>query len=476
VLDDLARRFSPQLPGITDWSLRLVERRDQAVRVRRDVLQPIRLQQSVGACITVRADTGIGYAATSDLTPSGLREATVRARDWADCNSQYGLLEPGAFPWPSGQGAYRTPVQQAWSTPALGDSIAQLQGLNRRLKCHAAIVHWEAGLAYRHSRTLITSSRGAAIDQAIDYLCPDLLVVATAGAETQQRTFGSDYVRQGGLEQLEAIGFNSAAERIAEDAVALLHAPDCPTGCQDLLLLPAQMVLQIHESIGHPLELDRILGDERNYAGGSFVSLDMLGRYQYGSALLNVSFDPGLPEQLASYAYDDDGTTAEHQVLIRDGLLLRALGGVSSQQRAGVEGVACARADNWNRPPIDRMANLNLEPGTSSFAELVASIERGVLMDSNRSWSIDDLRNKFQFGCEYGRLIEAGELKGLVKNPGYRGVSAEFWRNLAGVGDAESLRVMGLATCGKGEPNQIMQVGHAAPPCVFRAVEVFGAG
>jgi predicted Zn-dependent protease len=241
-----------------------------------------------------------------------------------------------------------------------------------------------------------------------------------------------------------------------------------------VLLAPDQMILQIHESIGHPLELDRILGDERNFAGTSFVTLDMLGSYRYGSDLLNVTFDPTEPAELASYGWDDEGTRAEKVHLIREGILLRPLGGAISQARAGVPGVASARADNWNRPPIDRMANLNLEPGDADFDALVASIDRGVYMETNNSWSIDDSRNKFQFGCERGRLIENGRLGAVVKNPGYRGISASFWRNLARVGDASTRQVLGTPYCGKGEPSQVIRVGHASPACVFRNVDVFG--
>jgi predicted Zn-dependent protease len=242
----------------------------------------------------------------------------------------------------------------------------------------------------------------------------------------------------------------------------------------DVLLAPDQMILQIHESIGHPLELDRILGDERNYAGTSFVTPDMFGSYRYGSDLLNITFDPTRPEEFASYAFDDDGQPAQREYLIRNGILLRGLGGVTSQARSRLPGVANARATSWNRPPIDRMANLNLEPGTSSFADLVAAVERGVYMQTNLSWSIDDSRNKFQFGCEWGQLIENGKLTTIVKNSNYRGVSATFWRNLKMAGNRDTVEVLGSPFCGKGEPNQIIRVGHASPACLFAEVEVFG--
>lgn len=238
--------------------------------------------------------------------------------------------------------------------------------------------------------------------------------------------------------------------------------------------MPDQMMLQIHESIGHPLEMDRILGDERNYAGTSFVKASDFGHLQYGSSLLNVTFDPTIGEELASYSHDDDGTPASKAFLIRGGLLLRPLGGALSQFRSGLDGVANSRACGWNRAPIDRMANLNIEPGEQSLPQLIQGIEHGILMRTNRSWSIDDARNKFQFGCEWGQLIENGELKGIVKNPNYRGISAQFWRNLSAVGDHSTFQVLGTPNCGKGEPNQVVRVGHASPACVFRQIDVFG--
>jgi predicted Zn-dependent protease len=280
--------------------------------------------------------------------------------------------------------------------------------------------------------------------------------------------------RQGGWELVEAAALDTMVERCREEAFELLTAPNCPSGNMHLLLDPGQMMLQIHESIGHPLELDRILGDERNYAGRSFVSADMFGSYQYGSPLLNVTFDPTRSTQFASYGWDDEGNTAQRHHIIRDGILERGLGSTTSEQRSGIPGVASSRATSWNRPPIDRMANLNVEPGDSTFDELVGQVEHGVYMETNTSWSIDDSRNKFQFGCELGRIIENGELKGLVRTPNYRGVSETFWRNLSGVGDESTLEVLGTPYCGKGEPNQIIRVGHASPTCLFADVAVFG--
>jgi predicted Zn-dependent protease len=202
----------------------------------------------------------------------------------------------------------------------------------------------------------------------------------------------------------------------------------------------------------------------------------MAGHHQYGSSHLTVTFDPQVDGEVASYAFDDDGTPARREVLIDGGILKRFLGGASSQSRSGLPGVACARACNWNRPPIDRMGNLNIEPGRETLETLIKGIDDGVLMDTNRSWSIDDRRDKFQFGCEMGRRIRDGRLAEVVRNPNYRSRSGKFWRSLDGVGDRSSFRVMGVPNCGKGEPNQMIAVGHASPPCRFREIEIFGGG
>ena len=305
---------------------------------------------------------------------------------------------------------------------------------------------------------------------------PNLSATAYKDGESQQRSlYGGGLARQAGWELLDECNFLAQAQIIGDEALQFLDAPNCPEYKRELLLMPDQMMLQIHESIGHPLELDRILGDERNYAGTSFVTQEMFGNYQYGSDLLNVSFDPTLPSELASYNVDDEGLPAEKTLLIENGLLKLPLGSLSSQQRAGMAGVANARSNGWNRPPMDRMANLNIEPGKTALEDMIASVEQGVLMAANRSWSIDDSRNKFQFGCEFGRLIENGKLTSVVKNPNYRGISANFWRNLKAVGDEASREIHGTLYCGKGELNQAIPVGHASPPCLFSDIEIFGA-
>ena len=467
--------FKHVLPEVEFWSLRIVFDEVESLHVRQGVVQPPQLGQSRGAHITLVDRQGYAYAATSELNQHGFRRAIEQALAWTQISAQHPLVPTDSLPRPSQSGSYRVQPSQAWQSVSNNDKIQLLQKINHDLKIDNRIVDWQAALSHRETRSWLLTSDGVYIEQTFYYIMPGMRAVANHASDTQQRSGGGwGTARQGGLEQLASFDFEHAAPRVADEAIALLDAPECPQGNMSLLLLPSQMMLQIHESIGHPLELDRILGDERNYAGTSFVTQAMCGNYRYGSELLNVSYDPTLPNEMASYAFDDEGTPAQKTYLIRNGNLERLLGGATSQARAQLPGVATARACDWNRPAIDRMANLNLEPGDSSLQQLIGSIEHGVLMDTNLSWSIDDSRNKFQFGCELGKIIEDGEIKGIVKNPNYRGISATFWRNLAGVGDRNTFEIWGTPNCGKGEPQQLIQVGHASPACVFHDVEVFG--
>lgn len=478
--DDLravSTRFADVAPAVDHWSLRLVDERSNQLSVRRDVVQPIRESRDLGAMVTVTHAGGQGYAATSDLSRNGLERAGETAREWAlrSAPSAITRFSRGQRTPPTGR--YETRVREPWSSRSVPEKLdllrAQCQALRGGPTANPAIVDWEATLWWTEVVTGLVDSEGARLVQSFCFLVPMMSATANEGSETVTRTFGGNaYARQGGLEILDDVGFEASAERLPEQAMQLLHAPNCPSQRTNLLLAPDQVILQVHESIGHPLELDRILGDERNYAGTSFVTPEMFGSYQYGSPLLNVTFDPTRPEQLASYGWDDEGLASQKQHVIRDGVLVRPLGSASSQERAGMPGVANARATSWNRPPIDRMANLNIEPGDTPFDTLVAGVEQGIYMETNCSWSIDDSRNKFQFSCEWGQLIENGELTQVVKKPGYRGISATFWRNLAGVGDQDE--VLGTPFCGKGEPNQVIRVGHAAPHCLFHDVDVFG--
>ncbi len=492
--DPIAEVFASLGADVEFFAVRLVEEDSEVLAVRKGVPQPFSRRIDRGAMVTVIDRGAYGYAATADLSRDGLQAALDTAAAWADATRATSVLQ---YPLPADatpRGRYESPLERA--LPARAELMRLVADVDAAAQVDPRVVDSMTSIKVCvASHRYLTRLRGTAEDgdvvQVHHFVLPNVQVTVSDGVDTQTRSLGGQYngyCQQGGAEVIDRAGFVTAGAAAAREALALLEAPNCPSGHRDVLLMPDQMMLQIHESIGHPLELDRILGDERNFAGTSFVTLDMFGHYQYGSPLLNVSFDPTRPQQFASYAFDDEGGVAERALLIREGLLVKPLGGALSQARAnhllghsvddGVEigGVANTRASSWNRAPIDRMANLNIEPGTSTLGEMIASVEHGILMKTNVSWSIDDSRNKFQFGCEWGQLIEHGKLTTVVKNPNYRGVSATFWRSLKAVGDEDTFAVMGTPFCGKGEPNQVIRVGHASPACLFADIDVFGAG
>jgi predicted Zn-dependent protease len=469
--ESIRTHFASLRSAASFWSLRYVEIRQEVLAVRQDTIEPPQMRIDRGAMMTAIVNGGAGYCATSDLSAAGLQAALDNAAAWAGRASGASVSEFEAEQVEPVRGERAAGSERATlSRSAVYDLLAD--------ECRAArigdrIVERYAAFELRQVEQLYLTNSGSDVRQAFVYTVPYARVTANHGTETQSRSF--ECAQQGGLEVIARSGFTGCGRALADEALQLLTAPNCPSGTMDVLLMPDQMMLQIHESIGHPLELDRILGDERNYAGTSFVTADMFGHYQYGSPLLNVTYDPTPCDELASFSFDDEGARAEKVWLIRNGLLERPLGGRISQRRAGLPGTANSRASSWNRPPIDRMANLNVEPGESALGDMIASIERGVLMRTNVSWSIDDSRNKFQFGCEWGELIEDGRVTGVVKHPNYRGISAEFWRSLRMVGSRDTFELHGTLNCGKGEPNQAIHVGHASPACVFAGVEVFGA-
>jgi len=417
-----------------------------------------------------------GYAATSDFSEVALRSAAAQAYQQALAASRWAVYAIPLSARPPAIGQYISPFHKPFDVLSPGEINALLVQICQRLKVSDQIVQTTATSVMTQLETWFVSSNGSDIYQKFLQVTTDYGATAQDGAIVQRRSNNGWFARcyQGGLELFPEADLWERVQRIGEQAVALLKAEDCPTETTTLVLAPDQMLLQIHESVGHPLELDRILGDERNYAGGSFVRPEDFGTLAYGSTLMNITFDPAVPGEFASYSFDDTGIPATREYLIQEGRLLRGLGSLESQIRSKLPGVACQRASSWNRPAIDRMANLNLEPGNRSAEQLIGSIERGIYMESNRSWSIDDQRHKFQFGCEYARLIEHGQLTKLLRNPNYRSTTPQFWHSLSQVGDKSTWEMYGSPFCGKGEPNQSMWVGHGSPLCAFDQIEVFG--
>ena len=457
-----------------DWiGLRHVNERATYRIVRNEAPERNVTQLDEGVMIEVLVKGHLGYAGTCDLSREGLTRALDRALESTEASAAHAAHKFDPSVRPQAVGNYKSPSQAPLDSLSLKELTDLLIESSRKQKASDLIVNRSARAMIVEMQSRYLSTSGSDTHQQFSIVHLGFGATAQSGSESQTRSMNTSS-HQCGAEVFDRQVLFNASERIGREALELLAAPNCPTGVMDLIAQSDQMDLQIHESIGHPLELDRILGDERNYAGWSFVRPEDFGILQYGSKLMNVTFDPSDRSQMASYSFDDTGAQATRQFLIQDGLLQRGLGGLESQTRLNLPGVANSRASSWNRAPIDRMANINLEPGDLSMEQMIGKVKKGILMATNRSWSIDDYRRKFQFGCEYGRLIEEGKLGAVVKNPNYRGVTVPFWNKLAGVGHADLRQSHGTPYCGKGEPNQVIRVSHATPPCLFREVEVFG--
>lgn len=466
-----------RLPEDTAWySLREVEETTTLRSVRDGKPATNSSDISSGIMIEVLVNGQFAYAALPTRDVQSLAAAAERAYHMAKLASPHGIFRFSAAQRPKAVGTYNSPLQKDFSARLPGAVNDFLIQVSERMRVSPKITRTTATLRLVESRVRYLSSNGSDISQNFHLVSTNYGATAQDGGLVQNRTDGGLLARshQTGFEVLDDPTIMDRALQVGEQAVELLSAEECPTTAADLVLMPDQMMLQIHESIGHPLEIDRILGDERNYAGSSFVKLADFGSLTYGSPLMNITFDPTVPGEFASYSFDDNGAEAKREFLIKEGKLLRGLGGLESQIRSGVAGVANSRASLWNRPPIDRMANINLEPGASSFEEIIASVKEGILMESNRSWSIDDYRRKFQFGCEYAKWIQNGKITKTIRNPNYRGISVPFWKSLKMVGNKSSVDTCGTPYCGKGEPNQAIRVGHASPVCLFEKVEIFG--
>lgn len=427
-----------------------------------------------GIRIEVLIDGQFGYAGTTDLSPEGIQKAFVSAKSLAQAASKHKVFNYSRLHRPPAQGQYKSQIQKSLDHLGVKEMIDVLRDCSLAMKVSDKIITRSVDAMIVETQIASVSSTGEETQQDFSMVSLSFGATASQGFETQTRTQNGGFALcyQIGSEIFSRHRLLGNCKLMAEQALELVSAENCPTETTDLLLAPDQMMLQIHESIGHPLELDRILGDERNYAGWSFVQVEDFGKLQYGSPLMNVVFEPERMGSLASYAFDEGGSRASREYLIQDGLLVRGLGGTESQVRSGLQGVANFRSSSWNRPPIDRMANINLEAGTTPLEDMIASVERGVLMQANRSWSIDDYRNKFQFGCEYGQLIEEGRVTKILKNPNYRGVTVPFWNKLKML--SQTTETYGTPWCGKGEPSQLIRVGHSSPYCLFSDIEVFG--
>jgi TldD protein len=471
-------------PAPCDYAeARHVDDVEERIVVRNGAVEAVQTSSSGGLGVRVRVRGAWGFAATDDVTAEGARRALARAIEVADAQPRgaggVGWAERLA-PEPPARGDWVSPAEQDPLAVSLEDKLALLLAADAALAGDARVVRREAECQAGRRRTAFASSEGAACTQTIATCGAGLLALAVDGDEAQVRSYPSAHggaPAQAGWEHVLALDLAGEAPRVAEEAVALLSAPPCPAGATTLVVGGDQLALQIHESIGHALELDRILGGEASYAGTSWVRPEDLGSLRYGSELLQITADATLPAGLGSFAWDDEGVEGRRVTLIDAGVLRDAL---SDRTSAGALGrprsTGCARADGYTRQPIVRMTNVSLEAGQAgSLGDLLADTGDGLFVETNRSWSIDDRRLHFQFGTEVAYEIRGGELGRLYRNAVYSGVTPRFWSAMDAVCGPQEWAVHGLSNCGKGEPGQIMSVSHGAAPARFRDVEVTAA-
>jgi TldD protein len=448
---------------------------DEHLLVRNGKVDRVDSESGEGIGIRVRIGGAWGFAATRDATLAGAERALAKAL--AVARAMPAAADRTLAPVPPARGHWAGPCEIDPFALPLEERLALLVAAEAGLRGDARIVQSTAECILRRQASAFASTDGAACTQLRVESGGGIQAVAVEGDELQVRSYPGAHggsVGLGGWERVVDLDLAGNAARVREEVVALLSAPPCPAGRRTVILGSEQLALQVHESIGHALELDRVLLGEASYAGTSWVSPTDIGSLRYGSEHLTVIADATLPGALGSFGWDDEGVAAGRTTLIEDGRLLATLSDRQSAAAQGLQASAgCARADGCARQPIVRMTNVSIAAGAAGALEdLIADTDDGLLLETNRSWSIDDRRLHFQFGTEVGQVIRGGELAGLVRNPSYAGITPQFWGAMDAVCSQRAWQVHGLLNCGKGEPGQLMRVSHGAAPARFRDVEV----
>ena len=447
----------------------------EALTVRNQEMEGIDRSTSIGVGIRVLVGGRWGFAATSRLDEGEIDRTARLAVEMARAAQRLPGDPVSLTPVEPAKASWRTIVDQDPFTVPLEEKVALLMEASRVMQEVPELSFAEAGLDFFRRSTWFVSSDGAEIEQVVTNSGGGIEAVAVGDGDMQRRSYPNSFrghVKAAGYEHIRTLGLIDEAARIGREAVELLSAPECPSEVTTLVLDSGQMELQIHESIGHPIELDRVLGMEEAYAGSSWLSPGDGGKVRYASDLVSITADATLPGGLGTFGFDDEGVPAQRVPIIVDGIFQNFL---SSRETAGVVGQtsnATSRADGWSHLPLIRMTNISIEPREGSLGEIIADTDDGIFMTTNSSWSIDDKRINFQFGCEQARRIEGGKLTTLYKNPNYTGITPEFWGSCDAIGGAEDWVVWGTPNCGKGQPGQVGRVGHGASPARFRNVQV----
>jgi TldD protein len=458
--------------GASYADARAVVRRSQGVSTKNGRVENVSDLESEGIGVRVLVDGAWGFSGDRRLDADGARDAALRACAFA--RAAAGRGEKSLAPLEATSGTYRTPVEIDPFAVSLGDKVALCLRAEEALR-HADVKVTEAFVRALREHKFLFTSDGAEIEQELVETGAGIDALAVSDGGFQIRSYPSAHggsSSQAGWEYVEGLGLDREAPRVGEQAAALLRAEVCPPAVTTVVIDAEQMELQVHESVGHPIELDRVYGSEASYAGTSFLKPTDLGSLRYGSEKMNVTADSTTPGGLGTFAFDDEGVPARREPIVVEGVLRNFLTSRETAERIGTGAGGSMRADGWNRMPLIRMTNLHLDPGEGTFDDLLADVDDGIYLETNKSWSIDDKRLNFQFGTQIAWEIKNGKLGRMLRDATYTGITPKFWGSLDAVAGPAAWHMQGLTNCGKGQPGQGAHVSHGASPCRFRNVQV----
>ncbi len=464
-----------RLKGVAYADIRIVRRQNEEIEVKNGKVEALIQDEDFGFGIRVLSQGAWGFACSSKVTKREMESVFSRALKIAKASSR---AKGDEIVFPSTSPAvdrYKTPVAMDPFHVPPETKLHLLLKADEIIRRNNKVKISEAFLGSYKTEKTFASTEGSYIEQEIIECGAGVSATAIEGGEVQVRSYPNSFrgnFATKGYEWIETLALQDKAERIADEAAQLLSAKPCPSKTTTLILDSSQLALQIHESVGHPIELDRILGTEASYAGTSFLNLERVGHFKYGSERVNVVADATCPGGLGTFGYDDEGIKAQRVPIISHGILVNLLTSKETAHHLKKESNGTMRADGWNRIPLIRMTNINLEPGEWTLEQMIADTEEGLFLTTNRSWSIDDKRINFQFGTEIGWEIKGGKLGEIVKNPTYTGITPAFWNSCDAVGNRDHWQMWGTPNCGKGEPGQVAHVGHGTAPARFRNVRV----
>ena len=475
--DLLARALdTAAVRGAVYADARFVHREVEDLQVRNGHVDAITRADALGLSVRALADGAWGFAASQVLTAAEADRVAALAVGLARASALVKEVDVRLAPVAPVRARYRTPIEIDPFAVPLGERVDLLLRADAAMRTVRGLRTTRASAGCWRERKLFCSSEGAEIEQTLYETGCAIEAEAVGDGEMQRRSYpnsGARHQNTGGWEFVLRQDLAGHAPRIAEEAVALLSARPCPADVRTTVILSGnQVALQVHESCGHPIELDRVLGSEAAFAGTSFLTPERLGTFRYGSEHVNIQIDSVLPGGLGTFGFDDEGVPASTGWAVRHGVFVGYLMSRETAAALGRTSNGTMRADGWDKLPLIRMTNVSLMPGTWRLEDLIADTDDGILMDTNRSWSIDDRRLNFQFGTEIAWEIRKGQRGAMLRNATYTGITPEFWGACDAVCSEADWVMWGTPNCGKGQPGQSAHTGHGAAPARFRNVRV----